>query len=245
MDRTTANVTKEKAVGLTIAHGRRSMKLLAVNCILSTLPELPAIRASGTNSPMISSNALQRRKTGQMQIFCMYRTLTEIGPLNAHIECRVGDPMAPMWPFYSNNTCDPKADASGSVCTLGYLPEYVIVATDAEQVQAGVKFAHENNIRVVIRSSGHDFMGRSTGFGAIAINTHRFDSITFEKNHAGPGNWTGGAVTIGSGVMHRELYEAAFQQSPPVVVVGGECPVSRSRTEQDIPSLPLTLLFYK
>ena len=136
--------------------------------------------------------------------------------------------MAPMWPFYSNNTCDPKADASSSVCTLGYLPEYVIVATTAEQVQAGVKFAHENNIRVVIRNSGHDFMGRSTGFGALGINTHRFDTIEFEENYTGPEDWTGGAVTIGAGVMHRELYEAAFQQSPPVVVVGGECPVSRS-----------------
>lgn len=70
-------------------------------------------------------------------------------------------------------------------------------------------------------------MGRSTGFGSLIINTHSFQETTFVKKYTGPGNWTGSAATVGAGVQGRALYRKAFAQDPPVVIVGGECPVSR------------------
>ncbi|KAF2454444.1 FAD binding domain-containing protein [Lineolata rhizophorae] len=132
-------------------------------------------------------------------------------------------PATLMWPFYSNTTCEPAQNAQGT-CTLGFLPEYVVMAKTAEHVQAGVQFAAEHNLRLVIRNTGHDFMGRSTGYGSLAINTHALNSIEFTSSYDGPGDWTGGAVTLGSGVQHSQLYPAANQLDPPVVVVGGECP---------------------
>lgn len=99
------------------------------------------------------------------------------------------------------------------------------MAKSKEHVKAGVDFARENDIRLIIRNTGHDFMGRSIGFGALAINTHGFKDVEFVENYSGPGGWDGGAVKIGAGVQAAELYALAFEQTPPVVVVGGECPV--------------------
>ena len=69
-------------------------------------------------------------------------------------------------------------------------------------------------------------MGRSTGFGSLVINTHGFKDVSFVQQYQGPGSYRGGAVTVGAGVQGRELYRLANAQNPPVVVVGGECPVS-------------------
>jgi len=68
-------------------------------------------------------------------------------------------------------------------------------------------------------------MGRATGYGALVINTHSFKDVTFVEKYSGPGDWRGGAVTVGAGIQVREVYRLANAQNPPVVVVGGECPV--------------------
>jgi hypothetical protein len=70
-----------------------------------------------------------------------------------------------------------------------------------------------------------ELRGRSTGYGSLIINTHNFRDVKFMKQYSGPGGWTGSAATVGAGVQGRELFRQAFAQSPPVVIVGGECPV--------------------
>ncbi|KAH7096013.1 hypothetical protein FB567DRAFT_432188 [Paraphoma chrysanthemicola] len=132
-------------------------------------------------------------------------------------------PIANLWPIYTNNTCLPTSDPS-EPCTRGFYGNYVIVAKTKEQIKAGVDFARQRNLRLIIRNTGHDFMGRSTGFGSLIINTHSFKDVKFVKQYSGPGGWTGGAATVGAGVQGRELYRQAFAQSPKVVIVGGECP---------------------
>jgi FAD/FMN-containing dehydrogenase len=102
----------------------------------------------------------------------------------------------------------------------------VIVAKTKDQIKAGVDFARERNLRLIVRNTGHDFMGRSTGFGSLIINTHSFKDVKFMNKYSGPGDWSGSAAVVGAGVQGRELYRQAFAQSPKVVIVGGECPVS-------------------
>lgn len=68
--------------------------------------------------------------------------------------------------------------------------------------------------------------GRSTGWGSLIINTHSFKDVKFVQKYDGPGDWTGSAATVGAAVQGRELFRQAFAQSPKVVIVGGECPVS-------------------
>jgi hypothetical protein len=143
---------------------------------------------------------------------------------------RTDQPAVNLWTFYTNNTCNPPslmAAGTANTCTLGYLPVYVIMATKASHIQAGILFSKKYNLRLLIRNTGHDFMGRSAAWGSLAINTHSFKNKEWIKKYDGPSedNWTGSAVKLGSGVQGREIYTEAFKQDPKVVVVGGECPV--------------------
>lgn len=60
------------------------------------------------------------------------------------------DPVSVLWSLFTNYTCQPTLDPSQS-CTIGNYPVYVINAMTVEDVQAGVKFANENNIRLYVK----------------------------------------------------------------------------------------------
>ena len=101
---------------------------------------------------------------------------------------------------------------------------YAVLAESEADVQAAVSFAAAHNLRLVVKSTGHDWMGRSTSAGALLVWTHLLSKIAFEPA------WTGScgasepalaAVTVGAGVQFRELYQAAQQQGR--LVIGGTC----------------------
>lgn len=118
-----------------------------------------------------------------------------------------------MAPFFANQSCDPLQPRSRR-CELGNYVRYVVNATCVEDVQATIEFAQEHNIRFVIRNTGHDYLGRSTGAGALAIWTHHLKSIEFLPRRK--------AVKLGAGVQGYEIMKAARDRG--LVVVGGECP---------------------
>ncbi|KAK5655587.1 hypothetical protein OQA88_5518 [Cercophora sp. LCS_1] len=128
-----------------------------------------------------------------------------------------------MWKSWTNSSCTPTTDPA-TPCTLGYYGLYVIKATKKTHIKAGIDFARRNNLRLIIRNTGHDFFGRSTGWGSLIINTHSFQDVEFTANWKGPGGYTGSAVTVGAGVQGRALLRKAVAQNPPVTVVTGECP---------------------
>jgi hypothetical protein len=66
-------------------------------------------------------------------------------------------PTSSMWQNYNNYSCmpDPQAPCSNA----GY-PVYVVAAQSAQDVKAAVDFARTNHIRLNIKSTGHDFLGR-------------------------------------------------------------------------------------
>ncbi|KAH6846974.1 isoamyl alcohol oxidase [Chaetomium sp. MPI-CAGE-AT-0009] len=129
-----------------------------------------------------------------------------------------------MWKYFTNSSCVPTTKPS-TPCTPGYYGTYVIRAKKKAHIKAGVDFARENNLRLIVRNTGHDFMGRSTGWGALVINTHSFQDVKFVKKwNGGPRGYRGGAVTVGAGVQGRALLRQAVAQNPPVTVVTGECP---------------------
>jgi FAD/FMN-containing dehydrogenase len=123
-----------------------------------------------------------------------------------------------MQSYFANQSCDPFSDRT-IPCTLGNYVSYSVKATEAKDVTAALAFAKAENIRLLVRNTGHDFLGRSTGAGALAVWTQGLKSITF-------GEWsdkyyTGPSVTVGAGVMGNELVEAAHKQN--MTVVSGEC----------------------
>ncbi|KAI7774542.1 hypothetical protein LA080_008240 [Diaporthe eres] len=133
-------------------------------------------------------------------------------------------PAAALWTYYTNETCRPTSNRN-TPCTLGYYGVYVILAKTYEHVKAGVDFARTHDLRLVIRNTGHDFLGRSTGWGALVINTHGFKNATFMESYAGPGDYHGSAVTVGAGIQGGELLKLGSTQNPPVTVVVGECSI--------------------
>jgi hypothetical protein len=70
-------------------------------------------------------------------------------------------PVALGYPI--QDQCPPVNYAAGGVpgnCSLGTLPRYTVDATNAVDVAAAVTFARRSNIRLVIRNTGHDLLGR-------------------------------------------------------------------------------------
>ncbi|KAH6679766.1 hypothetical protein B0J14DRAFT_533858 [Halenospora varia] len=124
-----------------------------------------------------------------------------------------------MAPFFANQSCDPFTPSS-SPCSLGNYVDYAVNVSSSGDIVAAVNFAQQNNIRFVIRNTGHDYLGKSTGAGALAVWTHYLKDI--EILDWSDGIYKGKAIKMGGGVQGYEAMAAAQRQG--LVVVSGECP---------------------
>ncbi|PBK73639.1 FAD-binding domain-containing protein [Armillaria solidipes] len=97
-------------------------------------------------------------------------------------------------------------------CGQGNVPLYAILAESVEDVQIGVAFSSIHNLRLAVKASGHDYLGRSTTRNSLLISTHKFQNITFAENFTVSGHNEGSAVTVGSGVPLNTLYQTAKEQ---------------------------------
>lgn len=121
-------------------------------------------------------------------------------------------------------TCLPPTLRNGSKkCTLGGFASYSIEVKNVAQIQAGLNFARNQNIRLVVRNTGHDFADKSIGAGALSLWTHKLNDIEFYPNYK-YGSYSGPAFKLGAGVETADVYLEAEQNG--VTVVGGECRVS-------------------
>lgn len=110
--------------------------------------------------------------------------------------------------------------APNGTCTLANLASYAINVSDAGTVAAGIQFAQEKNIKLTIKNTGHDILGRSAGKGSLALWTHNLKDMSF-FNYTNP-YYTGPATRVGAGVQNFEVYQAASRHG--LRVVGGSCP---------------------
>ena len=85
--------------------------------------------------------------------------------------------------------------------------------------KAGVRFVQAHDLRVAIKSSGHDYLGRSTAKNSLLLWTAYFKNITFTDHFIVDGSDHGPAVTVGSGVGLKTIYAAAKAQGK--MFVGG------------------------
>ncbi|KAF8201271.1 FAD-binding domain-containing protein [Mycena galopus ATCC 62051] len=96
---------------------------------------------------------------------------------------------------------------NGTTCGQGDVPIYAVEAETVEDIQAAVKFSSTHNLRVVIKSSGHDYLGRSTAPSSLLIHTHKLQNISFADSFFIGSEDMGSTVTLGSGVYSQTLYE--------------------------------------
>lgn len=123
---------------------------------------------------------------------------------------------------FTNDSCNPFLDPDAP-CGLGYLPAYTVNATTPADLQAAVNFAQRHNIRLVIRNTGHDYLGKSTGAHSLAVWTLHMKDMSLIPEYQHPGSsYQGPAIKLGAGVEGLEAY--TFANSHGLMVVGGNCP---------------------
>ncbi|KAJ4312742.1 hypothetical protein N0V94_007295 [Neodidymelliopsis sp. IMI 364377] len=125
-----------------------------------------------------------------------------------------------MAPFFANQSCDP-FQPRDRPCELGNYVRYAVNASGPTDVQRTIAFAASKNIRLAVRNTGHDYLGRSTAFGSLAVWTHHLKAIDHIPAYKGS-NYNGPAFKVGAGVQGFEIMAVARDQG--LVVVGGECP---------------------
>ncbi|CAG7923433.1 unnamed protein product [Penicillium olsonii] len=126
--------------------------------------------------------------------------------------------------IYANNSClPPGVDGytTGKECSIGGLPQYIVNASTEHQVATAMKWASQRDIRIVVKGTGHDLGGRSTGAFALSIWTHNFKRIQRHPQWHLPGtNDTADVVICGSGNDWGTVYNAVHKINR--TVVGGE-----------------------
>lgn len=132
------------------------------------------------------------------------------------------DPGSIMFPLYEGKTCMPGSNASQlGMCTQGGYSSYSVNVSTVAQIQLAINFARNLDLRLVVKNTGHDYNGRSTGKDALSIWMHNLKEIGFEKEYISEG-YRGPAFKLGAGVQVEELYRAAEEHG--LSAVGGICP---------------------
>ncbi|PKS09465.1 hypothetical protein jhhlp_004081 [Lomentospora prolificans] len=129
-------------------------------------------------------------------------------------------PTSSQWNQFSNDSCLP--DPSNPCDASGY-PTFVVNATETEHVQAAVNFARENNVRLIVKATGHDFLGRSIAPNSLSIWTHHMKGIEYHEGSFTPQGCYAAietnAVTIRAGGQMADLQD--FLRTKKETVVGG------------------------
>ncbi|KXX75975.1 Bifunctional solanapyrone synthase [Madurella mycetomatis] len=122
-------------------------------------------------------------------------------------------------PYWQNDSCSPFT-SPWAPCRLGNRAVYSINVTGPADVQAGLKFAAKNNIRLVIKNTGIDYLGKSTGKGALALWTYNLKTIEIIANYKSS-FYSGPAVKLGAGIIAGEAYKAVHEAG--YRIVAPEC----------------------
>ncbi|CAI6341901.1 unnamed protein product [Periconia digitata] len=144
----------------------------------------------------------------------------EISKSSTDPYAHIADPTSNMWPIFQGKTCL-AFDRPNGTCTLGSFPSYAVNVSSVSDVQLALNFARNANLRLVIKNTGHDYLGKSLGAGALSIWTHNLKDIDFIENYQSDSGYEGPAFKVAAGVTVREVYEAAEKHG--VTMAGGIC----------------------
>lgn len=127
-----------------------------------------------------------------------------------------------------------------ATCYQGNLPDYYIEVREVSDIQAGLKFAEEHHLPLVIKNTGHDYKGRSAGRHSLEIwyvgilssyvdghlisNLHRTHNLQppmkIDKDFrpVGCGKSVGSTITYGAGANFETIYKFAHEHGHMVCV---------------------------
>ncbi|KAK8052865.1 restculine oxidase precursor [Apiospora saccharicola] len=116
----------------------------------------------------------------------------------------IDDPVTEMTVWTQGRTCPVTNNPEGN-CMQGGFPAYVVNAKTVKQVQMGVNFARNRKLRLVVKNTGHDFVGRSVGAGSLSIWTHHLKDFEFAPQYQQGGS-RGMAAKVSSGLESWEMF---------------------------------------
>lgn len=160
-------------------------------------------------------NVPMSRRTGTVKPYCTYALY--IYPVLASLTTAhsINDPVNFMSRYWQNDTCNPLLAPNGT-CTLGNMASYAVEVTDAASAAAGIKFARQRSLRLTIKNTGHDYLGRSSGKGSLVLWAHNLNSMEV-LNYTSP-SYSGPALRMGAGVEAYKAISLASQYGLRVVV---------------------------
>ncbi|GJE99667.1 FAD-binding domain-containing protein [Phanerochaete sordida] len=114
----------------------------------------------------------------------------------------------------------------GYPCERGSVSSVGVDARTNKDLRLAVKFAAKYNLRVVVKNTGHDFLGRSAARGSFLIWTHNLKNIlyseAFKPAHPDNAPIYYDVIHVNAGVQWQEVYDFVFARGRDVV--GGVSP---------------------
>ncbi|KAJ5086965.1 FAD binding domain protein [Penicillium alfredii] len=126
---------------------------------------------------------------------------------------------SPMQAWFTNFSCNPFLPPDAP-CTTDPFVRYAVNVSSAVDVRKTLAFTSRHNIRVVIRNTGHDYLGKSTGPGAVVLWTYHLKHM--ESLHYTSPVYSGPAMRVGAGVQGFEAMAAAHARNK--LILTGNCP---------------------
>jgi FAD/FMN-containing dehydrogenase len=210
---------------------RRSfLKASGAAALLTMMPR--AVRAAAPTSRCRPTDAAWPSKTAWKQL---NETVGgNLIPIDFPVSILQKDPDSDAAKQLLKNLKNPYfiGDTPGLTETLGWLDAwdtkpsvYAVAARNAQDISAAVKFARDNNLRLVVKGGGHSYQGTSNAPDSLLVWTRHMHDIqlhdAFVPQGCEPSMKPLPAVTLGAGTIDIQAYETVCTQAGKYVQGGG------------------------
>lgn len=104
------------------------------------------------------------------------------------------------------------------------LSSFVVAAENSQDIAQAVMFAKKHHLKLVIKGTGHDYLGRSSAPNSLLVWTHKMRNISIDDQFKATGckdDKGEPAVTVGAGTRWIEAYKAVTVEHGRYVQGGG------------------------
>lgn len=141
-------------------------------------------------------------------------------------ETTFGSTQFTQWESCGAENCYPGlVQPQASTCSLGRISPLFVDALEPSDISATIAFAKQHNIRIVLKNTGHDYLGRSAAANTLGLRTHSMKNMTFAssfsaKNCSAASNKKNIGI-IGAGVTAEDAI--AFFNNHGMMITMGAC----------------------
>ncbi|KAJ6595724.1 FAD-binding domain-containing protein [Mycena vulgaris] len=120
------------------------------------------------------------------------------------------------------NVTDPAPSAPPNTCQQGSVSPFYIDVQGPADVQKAFAFSKKTGVPLVVKNTGHDYKGRSSAPGSLALWTHNLQSLSYNASFVPAGCPASDAkpgVTMGAGSIINNV--VAFAEANNITLVAG------------------------